>query len=377
MRINHIHFYVKDATASRNWFVNQLGLPLVAHQTTCDSHTDILSNGAIDILLSSAPGTTGPVAQYLREHPSGVADVAFTVDNLTATMEQAIHQGARVCQPIQVEWQPAGCLKWAQIAGWGSLCHTLIERQGITSPLPHLGSPLRSIPLPSRTADSLADADPQLTAIDHLVLNVAAGDLKAAVTWYETVLGFQARQSFTIQTEYSGLDSQVLVHPEGPIQLPINQPATVTSQIQEFLDLNRGPGIQHIALQTPDILTTVSALRQVGLNFLSIPATYYEGLQQEYAQILAESDWEAISTCQVLVDRQCQTIPAFLLQTFTQPVFEQPTFFFELIERQTYTAGGQFRQVEGFGAGNFRALFEAIEREQHQRQAVKSIRTSL
>ena len=200
-----------------------------------------------------------------------------------------------------------------------------------------------------------------------MVLNVRVGDLEKVVSWYEAVLGFQKRQNFAIETERSGLYSQVLVHPDG-VQLPVNEPLCLNSQIQEFLERNRGAGIQHIALSTPRIVRAIARLKTAGLQFLSVPFTYYEQLLQDYPQIgnLAQ-EWDAIVQQQILVD--CQNSPAndltfpLLLQIFTQPIFEQPTFFFEFIERCA--------SARGFGEGNFRALFEAIEREQIKRSSLK------
>ncbi|HEY9645050.1 MAG TPA: VOC family protein, partial [Chroococcidiopsis sp.] len=200
--------------------------------------------------------------------------------------------------------------------------------------------------------------------IDHAVLNVAAGDLSTAIAWYENAFGFRRQQGFTIQTAYSGLSSQVLVHPQGHAQLPINEPISPSSQIQEFLDCNRGPGIQHVALKTDNSLRAIADLRQRGLRFLPVPPTYYGQLRQRADFWLSELQWQAIAAQQLLIDWQPHS-QALLLQAFTQPIFAIPTFFFELIERRPC----QLTQnpAQGFGEGNFRALFEAVEREQRKR----------
>ena len=205
------------------------------------------------------------------------------------------------------------------------------------------------------------------TIIDHAVLNVATGDLERAVKWYQNTLGFQPQQNFEIKTNQSALRSRVMIHPNGNVQLPINEPGSANSQIQEFLDANCGSGIQHIALQTDRILQVVSELRSRGLPFLPVPSTYYSELRQQWESYLSSAEWEAIEVCQVLVDWQKDISEAMLLQIFTQPIFEQPTLFFELIERRKAWVKGQQIQAQGFGEGNFRALFEAIEREQIKR----------
>jgi 4-hydroxyphenylpyruvate dioxygenase len=200
------------------------------------------------------------------------------------------------------------------------------------------------------------------TAIDHVVLNVPMGELQQAAQWYSTILDLDPGQHFTIQTEYSALHSLVLKR--GAVQLPINEPASSTSQIQEFLDVNRGAGIQHIALQTPDILHTVQQLRSSCIPLISVPDAYYHHLQQHYP---LEVNWTAIAAQEILVDWQDDTAQALLLQTFTQPIFPQPTFFFEVIERQAYWHQGRYQAVQGFGERNFRALVTAIEQEQLKR----------
>jgi 4-hydroxyphenylpyruvate dioxygenase len=203
-------------------------------------------------------------------------------------------------------------------------------------------------------------ATPFYTHIDHVVLNVANGNLESAVSFYEKTLGFQRQQTFNIQTHRSGLHSQVMVHPHGGVQLPINEPSSENSQIQEFLNLNRGPGIQHIALATHDILQAVAQLRASGLSFIQVPPRYYRNLQQRQGFRKSAAQWAEIEAQEILVDWHSDDPEKMLLQTFTQPIFSQPTFFFESIERRC--------QAQGFGEGNFQALFQAIEQEQIKRE---------
>jgi len=370
MKLDHIHFYVEDATASRDWFVNHMGFQALASGASRDTLTTVVKSGAVYIVLSSPLTSASPVAQFLRVHPPGVADIAFLVSDLEGVMERAVAKGAKVLQPVQQQQLAQGSWKWAKIAAWGSLTHTLIERLGNTPLLPVFAdseitteffsstqqqeTTTRGLLL-HRTSDSGL-----FSGIDHVVLNVATGDLERALSWYEEVLGFQRQQRFMIETENSGLRSQVMVHPKSGVQFPINEPTSANSQIQEFLDVNQGPGIQHIALQTPQIVKAIAQLRHRGLSFLPIPSTYYTQLRTQHQGLpLSTAELEEIAAQQILVDWHNEASQALLLQTFTQPIFQQPTFFFELIERR--------REAQGFGEGNFRALFEAIEREQLKR----------
>lgn len=362
MDIDHVHFYVEDAQATRDWFIQVLGFGAIAHRITPQAHTEILQQGLVQVLLSSPRTHTSPIAAYLQQHPPGVADLAFRVKDLDQAIGRAIAAGAKLLEPIQAQAFDQGHLRWAKIAAWGDLSHTLIERRGKPPVLADVVDGATN----SRPKKAIASTLP-ITTVDHAVLNVAAGDLEAAVAWYEAALGFQRQRVFEIQTARSGLCSQVMVHPEGTAQVPINQPTSKNSQIQEFLDENRGPGIQHIALQTADILNAIAQLRQAGLQFLRVPSTYYTQLSQRLGFHPNAADWQAIAAHEVLVDWADGDAEAMLFQTFTEPIFGQPTFFFELIQRQTYQRGSLLCQAAGFGEGNFQALFEAIEREQMKR----------
>lgn len=373
MEIDHIHFYVKDATAQRDWFVDCLGFETVASFTHTDTHTELIQSGLVRFALSSPLSVASPVAQYLDRHPPGVADIAFAVQDLASWLNQATAAGAKVLQPIQEHPPSFPSLKWAKIAGWGKLSHTLIQRGDSPDAISSLPDPLYPI-LTHETLEKSIYSTPQNSPtptshplsqslylnIDHLVLNVEKGKLKTALSWYEKVFGFQGQQTFDIQTERSGLHSQVMIYPGSSIQFPINEPTSDTSQVQEFLELNRGPGIQHIALKTNHILGTVAQLRKKGVSFIDVPPTYYATLRQRLGFDEGSAEWQEIERKKILVDWHPETPDSLLLQTFTQPIFEQPTFFFEVIERR--------QEAAGFGEGNFQALFEAIEREQLKRE---------
>lgn len=362
MKIDHIHFYVEDAIATRNWFTSTMGFRSLNHTRNHHTHTEVVTNGAVYFVLSSCLRDSSPVSEFLKHHPPGVVDVAFCVQDIEPVINRAIAHGAEILQPIQQQQYGQGTVKSAQIKAWETLRHTIVQRSGLTPLLP-FGE--------AEIAASSSDSGVCFTDIDHVVLNVAIGDLEKAVAWYEEVFGFQPQQMFAIQTDRSGLCSRVMEYPHSQVKLPINEPTSENSQIQEFLNLNRGAGIQHIALHTENIVEAIAHLRQSGLTFLQVPASYYRQLRQRSNGVLSESQLRQIEAQQLLVDWQTETPEAVLLQTFTQPVFEQPTFFFELIERQTYRVNDRLLQAQGFGEGNFRALFEAIEREQLKRGTLK------
>ncbi|MFH7028718.1 MAG: 4-hydroxyphenylpyruvate dioxygenase [Heteroscytonema crispum UTEX LB 1556] len=364
MKIDRVHFYVEDAKAWRDWFVHHLGFQAVAGGiSSFDTCTEVVKCGSVCFMLSSPLLPTSPVAEFLRQHPPGVADVAFCVEDVEKAIALAQIHGAEVIQPIQQHQQGEESVKSGKIAAWGSLSHTLVERKGGE------GERGRGGESGSGTNSSFSHTrrpippSSSITAIDHIVLNVNAGDLERAVAWYEKILHFQPQQMFKIKTDRSGLHSQVMVSRNGDVQLPINQPASRNSQIQEFLNVNRGPGIQHIALRTPNIVSAIALIRATGLSLLPVPKTYYTQLQQRPGFPLSPLELEAIAQQEILVDWKEDIQKAVLLQIFTQPIFEQPTFFFEFIERRF--------QAQGFGEGNFRALFEAIESEQIKRGSLQ------
>ena len=375
MKIDHVHFYVEDAEVWRDWFVQQLGFQAVAVKNSNCTCTEVVQNGPVYFVLSSPLTSLSPVADFLKQHPPGVADVALIVENLQAVMTRAVAYGARVLKPVQQHQTTKGYLKSSKIAAWGSLSHTLIEagEQGGTSRCAPLGAAeirqqqessiiLSSFP-PAPLLRNSSPASPTFTGIDHIVLNVASSELENAVDWYQNILGFHAKQTFKIQTDRSALHSQVMVSHNKLVQLAINQPTSPNSQIQEFLDTNRGPGIQHIALRVPNIVQVIKNFRKIGVSFLSVPPIYYTQLLHRQGFPLSSSELEEIAQQQILIDWEETSPQSVLLQTFTQPIFEQPTFFFELIERRF--------QAQGFGEGNFRALFEAIEREQIKRRSLQ------
>jgi 4-hydroxyphenylpyruvate dioxygenase len=352
MKIDCIHFYVEDATYWRNWFVRSLSFQEIARG--CDRHTQIavVRSGAVVFVLASPRTAQSPVAAFLQHHPPGVADVTLATPQLDVALRRAIAGGAEVLEPIKVHQFECGRLKCCKIRSIAQIEHTLVERQGLTPILAYDWLTL----LTPRTEPS-----PLFAQIDHVVLNVAAGQLETTAAWYASALGFERQQWFDIHTPRSGLLSQVLVHPDSGARLPINEPTSPNSQIQEFLDAHRGAGVQHIALKTEQIIAAVAQLQDAGVNFLDVPDCYYDQLKTRSPDLaLTAWEWKAIAELGILADRRPQSrqLSQLLLQIFTQPIFAQPTFFFELIERRD--------RAEGFGEGNFQALFEAIERRSQQ-----------
>lgn len=380
MKIARVHFYVENATVWRDWFVYRLGFQAGATSECSNTRTEVVSSGSIVFQLSSPISPDSPVAAFLQKYPEGVADLAFYVEDIEAILTKAVRYGAEILQPLQQTLQGKGYLKWATISAWGSLSHTLIEVKGQRgkgaggAEVISTKSSLASLSSPSHLVTCSPAQSPVLfTSIDHVVLNVAAGDLEPAIAWYENILGFQPQQDFKIQTERSALRSRVMFHPSDRVQLPINEPVGANSQIQEFLDINRGAGVQHIALQASNLVPAIARLRSAGIPFLAVPSSYYTELQKRHQLPLTPAQLQQIAEQQILVDWQHDGVstngetPPLLLQIFTKPIFSQPTFFFELIERREGKIKGEIKLAQGFGEGNFRALFEAIEREQIKR----------
>jgi 4-hydroxyphenylpyruvate dioxygenase len=344
MEIDSIHFYVRDAIAMQDLAIAKLGLPARSHPlaTAIDpisssEHTLVRSVGTdrLSFSISSPLKSASPVADYLQSHPSGVRDVAFAVADLDALRCKIDRLGIEIIAASD----DLADRSWLKIRGWGTLEHTLIDR-----------------PIEANLAPRI-EPDCPIAGIDHIVLNVAAGELAAATDWYRDLFGFEIGQTFNVRTEISGLASNALVSPNGKIRFNINEPSSDNSQIQEFLDFNGGAGIQHIALQTHHIFETVERMQRQGLAFLPIPQTYYTHLRAVVESQgdcpLSSPEWERLERLHILMDRSTAAPKSLLLQIFTQPIFEAPTFFFEVIERR--------HQAQGFGQGNFQALFAAIE----------------
>ncbi len=358
--IDHIHFYVDHVEKWGHWFQHIWGFQLRGQRRTQATTSLWLNQGAIHFILSEALGPRASetladqIHHYRAHHPQGIADIAFQVSNLTQAYEW-LRQQDQV-----VEWQSEGwhCQLGLPLQPGGyQFRHSLIERPG---PVKRMEPILPGFELCS----SKGPTDSLVSHIDHMVLNVPVGTMGSLVEWYQHVFNWSTLYQCQIETQRSGLRSQVVGDRSGgiPLQLAINEPIGSLSQIQEFVNANRGPGIQHIALHTSKILTTVERLRQQGLNFLVVPESYYQHLLQ-YDASLDPTLVATLARQQVLID---QVDGCKLLQIFTQPIFPEPTLFFELIQRYT--------PATGFGDRNFKALFEAMEQQQLQVSSEHSFR---
>jgi 4-hydroxyphenylpyruvate dioxygenase len=344
--IDHIEFIVDDADRWRDFFVGKYGM-------ACRFYADeksgvkgrrahVVGQGRINFLLAEPQGQ-GPESDFLRwhlaKHGNGVRDVAFRVKDARHALAEAAHRGAKVVRPLDDHASFTG----GSIAAYGDTIHTFIERK------PHTEFAPGYRPVPG----AFEDGDIHFAMIDHVVANVE--HMEEWVQYYEKIFGFDLFMHFDINTGRSALMSKVVSSTDGWVKMPINEPSSQNSQIQEFLDRYNGPGVQHIALLTPNIVATVDEMRRMGQEFLEVPDTYYDAaFDQRVGEI--EEDKEALKALKILVDRDHD---GYLLQIFTKCVFARPTLFFEVIQRRG--------RAMGFGEGNFRALFEAIEREQAKR----------
>jgi 4-hydroxyphenylpyruvate dioxygenase len=316
-----------------------------------DSASYVVEQGAIRIVVTSSLAAASEIATHVRLHGDGVHDLAWEVSDARAAFDSAVARGARVVRPPWKERDDFGELRLAAVATYGQTWHTFVDRTQYGGPslAPHYG-----------TTDTLPDpVGPPvgLGQIDHVVGNVEQGRLHDWVRFYEQVMGFSQLQHFDrdqISTEYSALASTV-VWDGGGIVMPINEPAEgrKRSQIQEYVEAYGGPGVQHIALRTDDIIRAVDALRARGTRFMQVPPAYYDEARERLAGI--DLPWADLQRLHILVDRDHD---GYLLQIFTETMTDRPTLFFEIIQREG---------ASGFGEGNFKALFEAIERDQARR----------
>ncbi len=311
----------------------------------------VLEQGDIRFVVSGALDASSPIADHVRKHGDGVHDLAWLVDDATAVHDAAIARGARSVRAPWSETDDHGTLELAQIATYGDTIHTFVSRAR------YRGDMLE----PGYTTDNLpprpVGPEVGLSRIDHVVGNVEKGKLDDWVRFYGDVLGFGQLAHFDdnqIATEYSALMSTV-VWDGSKIVMPINEPADglKKSQIQEYVDTYDGPGVQHIALRTDEIVATVQALRDRGVRFMTVPDTYYDEAKARLAEF--DLPWPELQRLNILADKDHD---GYLLQIFTETITDRPTVFFEIIER---------RGAKGFGEGNFKALFEAIERDQARR----------
>ncbi len=356
-RIDHMRFFVGNARQSAYFYRNAFGFDVIAYAglETRSRHEAgyVLRSGNITFVLASPLAPEHPASQRLALHGDGVQDIALEVDDVQTAYRAALDRGARgVTEPTLLE-DEHGVYEYATIQAYGDTTHSFVNRdryRGVFAPGYLPLDPERYSPTTFRPCG--------LRAIDHIVANVEEGKMDEWVKFYEQVMGFSLLVSFDdkdISTEYSALMSKVMQGGHGRIKFPINEPAKARrrSQIEEYLQFYRGPGVQHIAMATDDIIETVRALRHNDVTFLTVPDAYYEMLPSRIGTI--REDLKELADLGILVDRDDV---GYLRQIFTQPVEDRPTLFFEIIQR---------RGSRSFGKGNFKALFESIEREQAKR----------
>jgi 4-hydroxyphenylpyruvate dioxygenase len=347
-------FAVGNARQAAHFYSAAFGMRCVAYrgpETGCrDEAAYVLESGTARFVFRGAVRTGTALARHVAAHGDGVIDLAIGVPSAEAAYDHAVARGARGLEAPRIVEDASGKVVLASIAAYGDTRHTLVERAGYAGP--YLPGYVAAEPL------TAPPGRPFFTEVDHCVGNVELGKMDEWVGFYHRVMGFTNMKEFVgddIATEYSALMSKVVADGSRKVKFPINEPAAGRrkSQIDEYLEFYGGPGVQHIALATDDIVASVRAMRAAGVEFLDTPDSYYDTLGQWVGETRVPLD--DLRELRILADRDED---GYLLQVFTHPVQDRPTVFFELIERH----GSQ-----GFGKGNFKALFEAIEREQARR----------
>jgi 4-hydroxyphenylpyruvate dioxygenase len=348
---DYVEFYVGNAKQAAHYYRSAFGFHLAAYRGpetgTRDRVSYMLRQDKIRLVLTTPLQPDGFIADHIRLHGDGVREIALWVDDAAAAYRETTKRGAHgAVEPITLS-DEHGEVKMSAIAAYGDTLHTFVERKNY-----------RGAFLPGFAAapgEDIVSRPVGLKYIDHMVGNVGWGEMNKWVDFYRDVMGFQLYQHFDdndISTEYSALMSKVMANGNGRVKFPINEPAEGRrkSQIEEYLDYYKGPGVQHIAMATDNIIDTVGKLQLQGVEFLRVPTTYYEELEGRVGKI--DEPVEELAKLGILVDRDDE---GYMLQIFTKPVEDRPTLFYEIIQR---------KGSRSFGKGNFKALFESIEREQ-------------
>ena len=350
---DYIEFYVGNAKQSAMYYQSTFGFELIAYRGPETGHREsvsyVLKQNKIRFILTAALLPDHEIAKHVALHGDGVKAIGLWVDDAKDAYQKAIERGAESAFAPYTTEDESGKIVHAAIKTYGETIHTLIERKnysGVFMP----GFEAKSSP---RKIQPIG-----LNYVDHCVGNVELGAMNKWVKFYQDVLGFKLLITFDdndISTEYTALMSKVVSNGNGYIKFPINEPAKgkKKSQIEEYLDFYKSAGVQHIAIATDNIIDTVDALRDNGVDFLHVPEVYYEDVLDRVGGI--EEDLDELKRLNILIDRDEE---GYLLQIFTKPVQDRPTVFYEIIQR---------RGAQSFGKGNFKALFEAIEREQELR----------
>lgn len=350
---DYIEFWVGNARQASIFYREAFGFQLIGYRGpetgVRDRASYLLEQDKIRFVLTSALTPKGPIAEHVAKHGDGVRDLAFWVDDARVAYRTALGRGAKSVQEPTELRDDNGVIVIAAIATYGDTIHSIVERKNY-----------KGLFMPGfrATTSPFQPAPVGLKYVDHCVGNVELGKMNEWVGFYERVLGFFNLLTFDdkdISTEYSALMSKVMSNGNGRIKFPINEPAEgkKRSQIDEYLEYYGGPGVQHIACATDDILKTVTEMQSRGVEFLRTPHSYYSDLAKRVGKI--DEPIERLEELGILADRDDE---GYLLQIFTRPAQDRPTLFYEIIQR---------KGAKGFGKGNFRALFEAIEREQAAR----------
>ncbi|MEM7050727.1 MAG: 4-hydroxyphenylpyruvate dioxygenase [Acidobacteriota bacterium] len=350
-RLHHVEMWVGNAKQSSFYYRDAFGFSQSAYRGLETGSREVtsyvLEQKKARLILTTPMSAEHPINEHLVKHGDGVKDIAFEVEDADQAFAEALARGAKAAAEPHDLTDEHGTLRRAVIHTYGDTVHSLISNKGYDGPF-----------MPGFVSKPVAGESVGLVLMDHMVGNVELGKMNEWADWYSNVLGFERYITFDdedISTEYSALMSIVMSDDRQVIKFPINEPAEgrKKSQIDEYLDYYNGPGVQHIAMLTGDILTTVEKMRANGIEFLTVPDTYYDELPSRVGDI--DEAVEAIRQLGILVDRDED---GYLLQIFTKPVVDRPTLFFEIIQR---------KGSRGFGKGNFKALFEAIELEQARR----------
>ena len=353
--IDHVEFWVGNARQAAAYYRALWGFTPVAYSgletKVRDRSSYVMVQNDIRFVLTAPLTPDGEIAEHVRAHGDGVHDIAFAVDDVDSAWRETTARGAvSAVAPTELDGGDDGVLRRSSIHTYGEVLHSFVDRSSYAGAF---APGYRKVKAPPRAAAGLS-----LLEVDHCVGNVELGEMDRFVDFYRDVLGFAQLIHYddkVIHTEYSALMSKVMTNGNGRIKFPINEPASgkKKSQIQEFLDWYHSPGCQHIAMRTDDIVKTVRQLRDNGVEFLGLPHEYYATLSDRVGDVGVP-----IGTLEELGIEADRDEEGYLLQIFTRPLQDRPTFFFEIIERHG---------SRGFGVGNFKALFEAIEREQAKR----------
>jgi len=351
---DYVEFYVGNAKQAAIYYQSAFGFQPVAYSGletgNRESTSYLIQQGKVRFVMTSALGPDSFIADHVMRHGDGVRDLALWVDDAVSAFEETTKRGAEIVREPEVIEDEHGRVVVAAIKTYGETIHTFVERKDYT------GTFLPGF-VPWHKEDYQVD-EVGLKYVDHCVGNVHLGDMNKYADFYADVLGFRNLLTFDdkdISTEYSALMSKVMANGNDRIKFPINEPAAgkKKSQIEEYLDFYQGAGVQHIAMATDNIIETVTALRSRSVEFLTIPGTYYDEVLDRVGEI--DEDLEPLRKLGILIDRDDE---GYLLQIFTKPVQDRPTIFYEIIQR---------KGAKSFGKGNFKALFESIEREQERR----------